>query len=64
RMDLGELHGMPKVSGGKAPSTHTAAPAREVSVSPARETPKASSKRPIDASTEQVDDPARRPKKV
>ncbi|RRT51316.1 hypothetical protein B296_00021270 [Ensete ventricosum] len=40
RMDLGELRGMHKVSGGKAPSTCTAAPARE------------------------VDDPARRPKKV
>ncbi|RZS27271.1 hypothetical protein BHM03_00060719, partial [Ensete ventricosum] len=40
RMDLGELRGMPKVSGGKAPSTCTATPARE------------------------VDDPARRPKKV
>ncbi|RZS26566.1 hypothetical protein BHM03_00059920 [Ensete ventricosum] len=30
RMDLDELRGMPKVSGGKAPSTRTAAPAREV----------------------------------
>ncbi|RWW43355.1 hypothetical protein BHE74_00051001 [Ensete ventricosum] len=64
RMDLSELHGIPKVSGGKAPSTRAVAPAREVGTSPARETPKASSKRPIDASTEQVDDPARRPKKV
>ncbi|RWW62351.1 hypothetical protein BHE74_00030514 [Ensete ventricosum] len=64
RMDLGELRGMPKVSGGKAPSTRAVALAREVSASPVRETPKASSKRPIDASTEQVDDPARRPKKV
>ncbi|RZS19407.1 hypothetical protein BHM03_00051796, partial [Ensete ventricosum] len=40
RMDLDELRGMPKVSGGKAPSTHAAVPARE------------------------VNDPARRPKKV
>ncbi|RWW65858.1 hypothetical protein BHE74_00026805, partial [Ensete ventricosum] len=64
RMDLGELRGMHKVSGCKAPSTCTAAPAREVVTSPARETPKASSKRSIDASTEQVDDPARRSKKV
>ncbi|RRT33853.1 hypothetical protein B296_00044194 [Ensete ventricosum] len=64
RMDLGELRGMPKVYGGKGPSTRTAAPTREVVTSPARETPKASSKRPIDASTEQVDDPAQRPKKV
>ncbi|RRT38072.1 hypothetical protein B296_00022650 [Ensete ventricosum] len=37
---------------------------REVGVSPARETPKVSSKRLIDASTEQVDDPARWHKKV
>ncbi|RZR90520.1 hypothetical protein BHM03_00018412 [Ensete ventricosum] len=64
RMDLDELRGMPKVSCGKAPSTRTAAPAREVITSPARETPKASSKRSSDASTEQVDDLARRPKKV
>ncbi|RZS00466.1 hypothetical protein BHM03_00030155 [Ensete ventricosum] len=63
-MDLGELRGMPKVFGGKAPSTCTVVPAREVITSPARETSKASSKRPIDASTEQVDDPAQRPKKV
>ncbi|RWV77865.1 hypothetical protein GW17_00061252, partial [Ensete ventricosum] len=62
RMDLGELCGMPKVSGGKAPSTRTAA--REVGVSPAREAPKASSKRPVDAPAEQADDPARRHKKV
>ncbi|RWW87099.1 hypothetical protein BHE74_00004096 [Ensete ventricosum] len=52
RMDLGDLRGMPKMSNGKAPSTHAAAPAREVGVSPAREAPKASSKRPIDASTD------------
>ncbi|RZR96237.1 hypothetical protein BHM03_00025208, partial [Ensete ventricosum] len=64
RMDLSELRGMPKLSGGKASSTRAAAPAREVDASPARETPKASSKRSIDASTEQVDDPARWPKKV
>ncbi|RRT61989.1 hypothetical protein B296_00024918 [Ensete ventricosum] len=64
RMDLGELRGMPKVSSGKTPSTRAAVPAREVGASPARETLKASSKRPIDASTEQVDDPARWPKMV
>ncbi|RRT40721.1 hypothetical protein B296_00037304, partial [Ensete ventricosum] len=64
QMDLGELHGMPKVFGSKAPSTRAVALAREVSASPARETPKASSKRPIDASIEQVDDPARWPMKV
>ncbi|RRT36404.1 hypothetical protein B296_00050219, partial [Ensete ventricosum] len=49
RMDLGELCGMPKVSGGKAPSTRTTA----------WEAPKASSKRPVDAPAEQADDPAR-----
>ncbi|RZR75564.1 hypothetical protein BHM03_00062141 [Ensete ventricosum] len=46
------------------PSTRVAVPAREVSISPVREAPKASSKRLIDAPTEQVDDPARRHKKV
>ncbi|RRT31568.1 hypothetical protein B296_00034446 [Ensete ventricosum] len=46
------------------PSTRAAAPAREVGVSPVREAPKTSSKRPIDALTEQADDPARRHKKV
>ncbi|RWW80783.1 hypothetical protein BHE74_00010867, partial [Ensete ventricosum] len=55
---------MPKMSSGKAPSTRAAAPAREVDVSPVREAPKASSKRPIDASTEQADDLARQHKKV
>ncbi|RRT41985.1 hypothetical protein B296_00024709 [Ensete ventricosum] len=51
-MDLGDLREMPKMSGGKASSVHTAAPARDVGVSPAREAPKASSKRLIDAPTE------------
>ncbi|RWW19394.1 hypothetical protein GW17_00016552, partial [Ensete ventricosum] len=55
---------MPKMSGGKAPSTRVAVPAPEVDISPAREAPKASSKRPIDTPTEQVDDPARQHKKV
>ncbi|RZS13872.1 hypothetical protein BHM03_00045507 [Ensete ventricosum] len=64
QMDLDDLRGMPKMSGGKAPSTRAAALAREVGISPAREAPKALSKRPIDAPTEQVDDPARRHKKV
>ncbi|RRT83423.1 hypothetical protein B296_00017726 [Ensete ventricosum] len=64
RMYLGDLRGMPKISGGKAPSTLAAAQVREVGVSPAREAPKASSKRPIDAPTEQVDDLVRRHKKV
>ncbi|RRT34116.1 hypothetical protein B296_00039692, partial [Ensete ventricosum] len=64
RMDLGDLRGMPKMSSGKAPSTRAAMPAQEVGVSPAREAPKTSSKRLIDAPTEQADDPARRHKKV
>ncbi|RZS27888.1 hypothetical protein BHM03_00061420 [Ensete ventricosum] len=62
RMDLDELRGMPKVSSGKAPLTRIAA--REVGVSPAREAPKASSKRPVDAPAKQADDPARQHKKV
>ncbi|RRT39329.1 hypothetical protein B296_00044465 [Ensete ventricosum] len=64
RMDLDDLRGMPKVSGGKTPSAHAAVLAREVGVSPAREAPKTSSKRPTDTSTEQIDDLARRHKKV
>ncbi|RZS14950.1 hypothetical protein BHM03_00046716 [Ensete ventricosum] len=48
----------------KAPSTRAAAPAREVDVSPVREAQKTSTKRLIDAPTEQADDPARRHKKV
>ncbi|RRT50666.1 hypothetical protein B296_00018670 [Ensete ventricosum] len=63
-MDLGDLRGMPKMSSGKAPSTRVAAPAREVDVSPARKAPKTSSKRSIDAPTEQADDPARRHNKA
>ncbi|RWW49662.1 hypothetical protein BHE74_00044143 [Ensete ventricosum] len=63
-MDLDDLRGMPKMSSDKAPSTRVSAPARVVDVSPAREAPKASSERPIDTPTEQVDDPARRHKKV
>ncbi|RRT33232.1 hypothetical protein B296_00052828, partial [Ensete ventricosum] len=61
-MDLSDLRGMPKVSGGKAPPARPAT--REVGASPAREAPKASSKRPVDAPAEQVDDPTRRHKKV
>ncbi|RRT31864.1 hypothetical protein B296_00053428, partial [Ensete ventricosum] len=59
RMDLSDLRGMLKMSSGKAPSTRAAAPAREVSVSLAREAPKTSSKRPIYAPIGQADDPAR-----
>ncbi|RZS20532.1 hypothetical protein BHM03_00053059, partial [Ensete ventricosum] len=64
RMDLGDLRGMPKMSSGKAPSTRAAAPAQEVDVSPTREAPKTSSKRPIDAPIKQADGPARRHEKV
>ncbi|RRT31487.1 hypothetical protein B296_00057166 [Ensete ventricosum] len=52
------------MSSGKAPSTRATVPAREVSVSPAREAPKTSSKRPIDAPTRQADDLAQRHKNV
>ncbi|RRT44494.1 hypothetical protein B296_00020917 [Ensete ventricosum] len=48
---------MPKMSSGNAPSTRAVVPAREINVSPA-------SKRSIDASTGQADDPTRRHKKV
>ncbi|RRT37259.1 hypothetical protein B296_00035746 [Ensete ventricosum] len=64
RMDLDDLRGMPKVSGGKTSSVHATVPAREVGISPAREALKTSSKRSIDVSTQQIDDPARRHKKV
>ncbi|RRT31912.1 hypothetical protein B296_00054504, partial [Ensete ventricosum] len=62
RMDLGKLRGMPKVTSGKVPPTRPIA--REVGASPAREAPKASSKRPVDASAEQAADATRRHKKV
>ncbi|RZS26395.1 hypothetical protein BHM03_00059728, partial [Ensete ventricosum] len=57
RMDLSDLRRMPKMSSGKAPSTRVVVPAREVGVSTAREAPKTSSKRSIDAPTRQADDP-------
>ncbi|RZS27831.1 hypothetical protein BHM03_00061359 [Ensete ventricosum] len=53
---------MPKVTSGKVPPTCPTA--REVGASPAREALKASLKRPVDASVEQVEDAARRHKKV
>ncbi|RRT48306.1 hypothetical protein B296_00025381 [Ensete ventricosum] len=56
RMDLDDLRGMPKMSSGKVPSTRVAAPAWEVDVSPAREAPKTSTKRPIDAPTGSIKD--------
>ncbi|RRT63631.1 hypothetical protein B296_00034613, partial [Ensete ventricosum] len=61
-IDLGELRGMPKVTSGKVPPTRPIA--REVGASPAREAPKASSKRPVDALAEQAADAARRNKKA
>ncbi|RWW53941.1 hypothetical protein BHE74_00039515 [Ensete ventricosum] len=62
QMDLGELRRMPKVTSGKVPPTRPAA--REVGASPAREAPKASSKRPVDPPTKQAADAARCHKKV
>ncbi|RZR77988.1 hypothetical protein BHM03_00003208 [Ensete ventricosum] len=64
RMDLSDLREMPKVSRGKLPATHAAAPAREVSDTPSTEAPRSSSKRSSDASVQQSDDPTQRPKKV
>ncbi|RRT74192.1 hypothetical protein B296_00013643 [Ensete ventricosum] len=64
QMDLGDLRGMPKVSGGKTPSVRAVVPAREVGVSPAGEAPKTSSKRLTDTPNEQTDDPDHRHKKV
>ncbi|RRT52134.1 hypothetical protein B296_00007037 [Ensete ventricosum] len=64
RMDLRDLRGMPKISGGKTPLVRAAVPTREISISPARETSKTSSKRLTDASTERIDDLSRRHKKV
>ncbi|KAJ8510847.1 hypothetical protein OPV22_001281 [Ensete ventricosum] len=50
RMDLGDLRGMPRVAGGRAPPSRPSA--REASTSPAREAPRASAKRPASPSTE------------
>ncbi|RWW05329.1 hypothetical protein GW17_00031401, partial [Ensete ventricosum] len=58
RMDLGNLRGMTKMFRGKAFS------AREVDVSPAREALNASSKRLIDAPTEQPVAPAEEPESL
>ncbi|RZR82643.1 hypothetical protein BHM03_00009097 [Ensete ventricosum] len=62
RMDLGELRGMPKVTNDKGPPTRAAT--QEVGSSPAREAPKASSKRPVDVPIEQATDAAKRYKKI
>ncbi|RZS28487.1 hypothetical protein BHM03_00062080 [Ensete ventricosum] len=62
-MDLGDLRGMPKVSGGKTPIARPAASTQGVGEVPPTEAPKSSSKRPSDAPV-QSDDPSRRQKKV
>ncbi|RRT31385.1 hypothetical protein B296_00053691 [Ensete ventricosum] len=62
-MDLGELCGMPRVTGGKVPPTRPTA--CEVGASPTREAPRASSKRPAPPpSPEQVEDAGRHQKKM
>ncbi|RRT31157.1 hypothetical protein B296_00059264 [Ensete ventricosum] len=61
-MDLRELCGMPRVTGGKAPSTRPTA--REVGASPAREVPRASLKRPAPPPPEQAEDAGRHQKKT
>ncbi|KAJ8506621.1 hypothetical protein OPV22_007507 [Ensete ventricosum] len=50
RMDLGDLRGMPRIAGGRAPPSRPSA--REASTSPAREAPRASAKRPAPPPTE------------
>ncbi|RRT84985.1 hypothetical protein B296_00007367 [Ensete ventricosum] len=62
-MDLGDLRGMPKVSGGKTPIARPAASTQGVGEVPPTEASKSSSKRPSDAPV-QSDDPSRRHKKV
>ncbi|RRT31937.1 hypothetical protein B296_00045669 [Ensete ventricosum] len=61
-MDLRELRGMPRVTSGKVPPTRPTA--REVDASPAREAPRASSKRSVVSPPEQAEDTVRRHKKV
>ncbi|RZS10538.1 hypothetical protein BHM03_00041781 [Ensete ventricosum] len=60
-MDLGELRGMPRVTGGKVPPTRPIA--LEVDASPARETPRASLKTPAPP-PEQAEDARRHQKKM
>ncbi|KAJ8501042.1 hypothetical protein OPV22_011594 [Ensete ventricosum] len=62
QMDLGELRGMSRVTGGKVPLTRPTA--REVGASPAREAPRASSKRPAPPPTEQAEVAGRQQKKT
>ncbi|RZS17960.1 hypothetical protein BHM03_00050165 [Ensete ventricosum] len=61
-MDLSNQRGMPKVSGGKLPTTHARASAREVGGTPPTETSR--SKWSSDALVQQTDDLAWRHKKV
>ncbi|KAJ8467478.1 hypothetical protein OPV22_030030 [Ensete ventricosum] len=61
RMDLGELRGMPRVTGGKAPPSRPTA--REVGASPAREALSASLKRPAPP-TEQAEVAGKQQKKT
>ncbi|RWW37455.1 hypothetical protein BHE74_00057418 [Ensete ventricosum] len=61
-MDLGELRGMPRVTGGKVLPTRPTA--REVGASPAREAPRASSKRPAPPPPEQAEGMGRQQKKT
>ncbi|RZS25450.1 hypothetical protein BHM03_00058651 [Ensete ventricosum] len=61
-MDLGELRGMPRVTSGKVHPTRPTA--REVGASPAREAPRALSKRPVVSPPEQGEDMVRCHKKV
>ncbi|RWW70929.1 hypothetical protein BHE74_00021366 [Ensete ventricosum] len=53
---------MPRVTSGKVPPTQPTA--REVGASPAREAPRASSKRPVVSPPEQAEDTGRHHKKV
>ncbi|RRT78333.1 hypothetical protein B296_00001263 [Ensete ventricosum] len=63
RMDLGDLRGMLKMSGEKAPVARSAASTQRIGGVPPTEVPKSSSKRPF-GSPVPSDDPSRRHKKV
>ncbi|RRT37386.1 hypothetical protein B296_00015665 [Ensete ventricosum] len=62
-MDLDDLRGMPRASGGKTPTAHSAASTQEAGEGPPIEAPRPSSKRSSDASV-QPDDLAQRHKEV
>ncbi|RZS25067.1 hypothetical protein BHM03_00058220, partial [Ensete ventricosum] len=63
RMDLGDLRGMPKVSGGKTPIARSVALTQGVGEAPPAEALRSSSKRSSDTPVP-FDDPSRRHKKV